>query len=317
MANQRPWSFTQNPFLNATVNSLRIAVRISNTHLAAITKFAGDPFFDALIAFYAPLDAALNTAVTAIKEAGGEQQGSTVNLNQLYNLLSGSRARQWDIAIQGVYELGTPQYKALLPHRRTPFQIGTQTERRTAVQTLSEAIGDDAKLAAVKTGVDDFYKQLSDALSGQNGDVQGGGILSKQAEAARVAMCIGQYADLGGLMQHYAETPDMITPFFDMIIRSGAQVLFTGDDKPQEHKNIFKHTFAAADMLLLENDGVTDLQFYLAESKTAAPGKTLVIVPAGQKIIVPATQLGDLQNTFLNVYNPDAVNKGEWTVEIE
>ncbi len=316
MANQRAWSFTQNPFLNATINSLRIAVRISNTHLAALTKFAGDPFFDALIAFYAPLDAALNTAVTAIKEAGGEQQGSTVNLNQLYNLLSSSRIRQWDITIQGVYELGTPQYKALLPHRRTPFQVGTQTERLIAVQTLSMAIGSDAQLAAVKTGVDNFYKQLSDALSGQKGDVQGGGILSKQAEAARVAMCIGQYADLGALMQNYAATPDMITSFFDMIIRSGAQVLFTGDDKPQEHKNILKHTFAAADMLSLENDGVTDQQFYLANSKTAAPDKAVVTVTAGQKLSIAASQLGDVTNTFLNVYNPDELIKasGRWSL---
>lgn len=317
MANQRPWSFTQNPFLNATINSLRIAVRISSTHLAALKKFAGDKFFDGLIAFYEPLDTALSNAVTAIKNAGGEQQGSTVNLNQLYNLLSGSKIRQWDIAIQNVYELGTPQYKTLLPHRRTPFQIGTQTDRRTAVNTLSDAIGDDAALAAVKTSVDAFYTQLSDALSAQKGDIQGGGILGKQAEAARVAMCVGQYANLGALMQNYAETPDMVSSFFDMIIRSGAQVLFTGDDKPQEHKNIFKHTFAAADMVRLENDGVTEQQFYLADSKTAAPGKMVITVPAGQTVTVPALQLGDIKNTFLNVYNPDAINKGEWTVEIE
>lgn len=318
MANHRSWIFTENPFLNATDNSFRLAIRISSTHLAALKKFAGDPFFNALIAFYEPLDLDLNRIYNAWKDAGGEQQGSTLNLNQLLRLLMGTKIRQWDIGIQNIYGVDTQRYKALLPHRRTPFQTGSQTDRRATVQTLSDAIGDDAALALVKADVNAFYTLLSNALSAQKGDIHGGSLLSKEVEMVRVAMCTGQYANLGALMQHYAETPDMVASFFDMVIRSGAQVLFTGDDKPQEHKNIFKHTFSATDMVRLENDGVTEQYFYLAANKTAAHNGSVVIVPPGQKETIPASQLGDVvANTFLNVFNPDAINKGEWTVEIE
>ncbi len=318
MANQRPWIFTQNPFLNATENSFRLAIRISNTHLAALKKQVGDPFFDALIASYEPLDTALNNAYNAWKTSNSAQQGETFSLNQLYRLLSSSKIRQWDIAVQNIYGQNTPQYKALLPKRREPFQHGSQTDRKTAVKTFSESLNGDAALAAVKTDVDNFYQQLSEVLSNQKGEKRSTSVSSQLVEKTRVAMCTGQYANLGALMQKYAETPEIIESFFDLAaIRSGAQVLFTGDTKPQEHENIFKHTFFANDTVRLENEGVTDLKFYLADSKNAPLNGTVVSVPAGETVTVPVTQLGNATNTFLNVHNPDNINKGEWKVEIE
>ncbi len=141
---------------------------------------------------------------------------------------------------------------------------------------------------------------------------------SAAVEAARVAMCTGQYANLGALIQHFAATPENINQYFDLQgIRNGQQVLFTGDTNPQQSETIMQHTFGAKDMLLLQNEGSTELRFYLASQKDDAPATTTVIVAAGTEQQVPITSLGSIALTFVNVYNPDTINKGEWTVQLQ
>ena len=133
MANQKPWGFIQNPFLIATEGSYRLAVRISLYHFAAISKMAGDPFFDALIASFSPLNTALQDAYNTWKAKGGTQQGQTLQLKQLLSLLSSTKIKGWDIAIQNVFSDTTAEYKALLPNHRGPFQLGSQDDRIAAV----------------------------------------------------------------------------------------------------------------------------------------------------------------------------------------
>lgn len=318
MATSKPWIYAQNTFLNVTSESYRLAVRISTYHLGALQSQAGEKFFDDLIEAFEPLHEALITSYDNWKSTSGTQQGKTLNINQLLSLLSGSKIRSWDISIQNVYAIDTPEYKSLLPNRRTPFQTGTQTDRLSAIDALSQAIGADAALATVKTDVDAFYTLLSTALNQQKGSIASTKSKSDTLEAARVAMCIAQYSDLGALMQKYATTPENISQYFDLIaIRSGSQVIFTGDTKALQHENVLKHTFSATDTVRLENEGPTDLQFYLSAAKDDGPGATTVTVAAGQEVSALITQLGSVANTFLNVYNTSAIAKGEWTIELE
>ena len=77
-----------------------------------------------------------------------------------------------------------------------------------------------------------------------------------------------------------------------------------------------KHTFVIDDDVKLENEGTTTLIFFLAAQKNDAPGSTTITVLPQTTVTVKASDLGDIKtNTFLNVKNNDAVNKGEWTVE--
>jgi hypothetical protein len=316
MATQKPWMFTQNPFLNVTGESYRLAVRISTYHLGAISKNAGNPFFDGLIKPFAPLQTTLAAAYSNWRSQSGSQQGETLQVTQLLKLLSGTKIKKWDIAIQGVYDNSSPDYKKLLPNNRAPFQAGTQQDRITAVSSLVETIGSDAALAAVKTDANSFLADIQTAITSQKGTIAGTKTNSDAVEAARVAMCIGMYANLGALMQQNAAMPENIEPYFDLsAIRSGAQVVFTGETKPLETENIFKHTFLPGDKLLLKNEGVTELQFFLAAQKDDAPGSGVVILAAGQQTIADVSNMAKPGNTYFNVLNSDAINIGEWTVE--
>lgn len=318
MANATPWIFLQNPMLHSTENSYRNAAKISEFHFGALQSQAGNPFFDGLITAYSPLHSGFMTAYQDWKNSFGQQQSKTLTLTQLLSLLRNTKIRNWDVAIQNVYAINTAQYKALLPSRRVPFQNGNQTDRVSAVKTLSLAIGSDASLATVKTDVDAFYTQLNTALTAQKGGLAGKLTGSDAVEAARVAMCTGQYANLGALIQHFAATPDNIGQYFDLLaIRDGAQVIFTGDTNPGQTETIVKHTFNSSGSVRLQNTGTVDLKFFLSATQDGPSGALTVIVSAGTETTVAITALGDITNTYLNVFNASGLAKGEWTIELE
>ncbi len=316
MSFQRAWIYAINPMLSVTAGWYRLAVRISTFHLQRLQTKAGDPVYDAMIERYTPLHTQLITAYNAWKGQGESQLGQTLDFTNLLLLLRSSKIKKWDIAIQNIYDDTTSQYKALLPNRRTPFQTGKQNDILSAVEVLAQATAKDPKLAAINAEITEFYNDLQKAFDNQKQSIGTTSLTSAALEKARTGMCVGQYANLGGIIQANAADEDAIMYFFDQLaLREGTQVIFTGSIKQLTFKNILVHTYAAGDKMLLENEGLTEEWFYLGSSKDAKPGDKYVKVAPGESLTVNAEELGDLANRYLNVYNPNADGKGEWTVE--
>ena len=312
----RTWMFLTNPFLNATDGSYLNGMHISGYHDKALEKKKSDPFFLDMYNLYHPLHIAYATAYGTGVTEGGLQQGDTLSAQQLMSLLSNTKIRNWDVAIQNHYEINTPEYKRLLPHHRKPFQHGSRTERLQTVKSLRDAIGTDELLAAVKTDVDSFYTQFHAANNVQEGNQSASKGTSAALETARIAMCAGQYANLGGLMQKYSTTPDMIAPYFDLeTIRRSQQVLFTGKIKAGEIRTIVKHTFGEDDEIWLSNTGNTQLKFYLANAKGVQPGDKSITLDKGEQSVL-ASALGKLTDTYLTVFNTNTVHEGAFSIEL-
>jgi hypothetical protein len=312
----KTWPFMQNPFLNATENSFHNAMGISTHHDNALSSVKADPFFLGLYNGFHPLHLNFKTAYDIWITQGGAQQSETLNITQLLNLLAYSKIRPWDIQIQMKYPPNTPAYKNLLPNHRKPFQHGTQSDRIHALYALSKALSNDEALAPVKTEVDTFYAQIDAAYNKQKESKTLTKNKSSELEAARVAMCIGQYADLGDLIKKYAATPEKMEPFFDlMAIRQSKQVLFTGQLKAGEVYTIVKHTFGLSDQVMLINSGVTELKFYLASAKNMKPGTTFITLASGEQTVL-ASALGKLTDTYLTVNNTDSIHEGSFGIEL-
>src|SRR5260221_7424332 len=223
---KRAWSYLINPILVATDSSYRMAVRISTFHDSALKAANADAFIMTLYNLYHPLHLALVAAYDAFTAKEGTTQGETLNLRQLFRLEAKQKINSWDAAIQMVYPKDSVKYKSLLPNGHGPFQTGSQTQRMSAVQTLSNSIGTDAALVAVKADVDNFYALLNTANTVQKGSISNIKALSDAVEAARVAMSVGQYSNLGKLIGAHAGDTSVIEQYFDLeAIRKGQQVL--------------------------------------------------------------------------------------------
>ncbi len=314
----RPWIYTVNTFLIVTDGSYVKMLVISNYHLAHLKSKAGDPFFDALIKVYEPIHTAFVTAYDNWIASGGIEKGGAASQDDLIHELSADLAEAWDIAIQNVYRSGTPQYIALMPHHRKVFQHGTVEDRMSAVSALSKAIGLDAKLVAVKTSVDSFYKSLSDAFSSKGikqGDIK---VNSQEVEAARIKCAVGQFRNLSKLNDQYAEDPSQSGIYFDeATIRSATQVTFTHKVVSGSVFNIARRTLDASQIIVLHVTGTESLVFFSASQKDQQTAEKMIEVLPGQIKTVTPLELGnDKAHPYLMVQNKNS-NDSNFDLEIK
>ena len=309
-------AFLNNPMLSATENSFLKALRASTYHDNALFIEKANPFILSLYTRFHVLHLALRAAFEAWDLQGGQQQGTTLTLQQLMNLLNNTKIRDWDVALQSKYNKTTAEYKTILPNNRAPFQTGTQLERLTAVKVLSDAVGNYPSLAELKTDIDTFNTQLKTAYDLQKGNITLTKSKSEVVEAARVAMCIGQYANLGALMQEHAANPEYLLKYFDQsVLSNGSQTIFTGLLKPVQVYTIVKHTFGVNDQISLTNSGNSILKFYLAAERDIQPGTQFINLPHGKQIVL-ASALGNLTDSYLTVFNTDPLLSGNFEIEI-
>jgi hypothetical protein len=316
---KKVWSFLLNVFLNVTDNSFRLALRITLFHYSTLKANVSDAFIASLYSTYEGIHKNFVDAYNAWRVQLGIQQGATKALDAMFAELSSDKISKWKGAVTGIYGKDSSIAIALFPQQSKPFQHGSQSDRLEAVNQLIMAIGSNPDLAALKAEIELFYTSLNDTFEAQKGAKNITDNLIDAVEAARVTMCIAQYANLGAMMQHYAETPLISGNYFDQkAIRTGTQIVFMGLIKPLLMKTIVQRTLQPTDVLKLENDGNTELRFYLAASKDAAIGATFISVAANSITTVNASDLGDVSTQhYLMVYNPDTLIKGEFTVEFE
>ena len=308
------WPFLSNPILNCTDGSYRKALNVSIHHYNAISNSTIQFIIDMFV-IYGPLHLAFVAAYNEWIAQGGAQEGETLTVNQLLRLVS-KKIKTWDIAIQGKYPDDTARYKALLPNRREPFQKGAQDLRIGAISSLSTNIGADPLLATVKTDVDLTFTQIQTAFNHQKHSITETSLSSDAVETARVAMCVGQYADLGTFITKYASHPLDIAPYFDIeSIRRHEQVLFDGHVNPLETKFLRKHTFGLLDEISIWNKGTGVLKFFVTELKGGALGSTCVTVQPASKYVGLASAMGSLTKKIIMVHNPDPNLKGDYEFE--
>jgi hypothetical protein len=316
MKTTNPWLHLRNPFLYATENSYPKAMSLSEFHENALSKNKTDPFILALFNAFHPFHENYENSYGIWKAQVGVNQGGTLKLGQLLKQLSSTRIKNWDNQIQIKYPQNTPEYIKLLPNRRMPFQGGKQKERIDALGALTLNLSTDTSLNTLFEEVDDFNVKVIAAAGQKKTNRSTNKGIVNELETLRVAMCIAMYANLGGMIQKYAATPEKVEQYFDLaLLRRPKQTLFTGHLKPAETFTIAKRTFGESDEITLTNHGPSQLKFYLAHTKNKQPGTTAITLDEGDQTVL-ASALGNLSDTYLTVLNTNSLLNGEFTVEV-
>ncbi len=264
---------------------------------------------------YIPLHTALQQRYDQWRAAAGLQKGKTASIQDLLVSLRADKIEDWDLAIQQQYRKGTPRYLELLPRGREPFQQGKQSERISAIDALDRAIGTDVALASLKTDVSGFYKALDTAQIVQKGALGDTALRSDDVEAAVEACTVGLFQVYGGLVSLYAATPERIGDYFYMeLIVDKEQRAFTGSVGISATKNIAKRTLEPTAQIRIANPGTTSLRFYYAAEANDGPGLTSELLPAGEDVTVPVSNLGS--GPYLKVLNESRESAGAFDLVI-
>jgi hypothetical protein len=312
----KTWSYFMNPFLIAANKSFSVALKISTYHDAQLFAHNSDPFFAGIYASYHPLHLAVSTNYSNWKSQGGTQKGSTLTVSQLFDLINKSKLNAWEYAIMGVYQKGTPGYVALFPQGRTPFNRGTKESRIAALKQLGTSLTGIAALAATKTEVDAFFTQLNTNRTVQLGNKGTTENKSDALEAAIKTAMIDMFANYGLMIHQFKNDAEAMHPFFDFdTIRNQEQLIFLKSVAANSKNNLMKHTFAATDSIKITNDGTVSLEFYLTNTVDGDSINQKVTLEPSISQTFLITDLGTIDNTFLNVNNPNA-NAGHCKVEL-
>lgn len=311
----KTWIYLSNTFLTVTDGSYRNCKKIGDYTLNALNASVANPPFDTLHASMEPLVSAFNTQYAEWLTQVGSQKGKTTALTLNLKALQGEKIRKWDVQVQVEYDQDSPEYVAILPNRRVPFQTGSQEDRISAVAALSDALDGIAALATLKTDVDDFLTTLQNSFNAQKADKSSTKTESAALDAARKAVCVELYATLGTLMAHFKNTPEEAAAYFDLqTIRNNEQTTFTHNLNGGETRLAITHTFEAEEELRLINKGNTILRYALCAEANDALGATFVEVPAHDERIVPVEDLGDITHRFLKVQNTSETESGRYTI---
>ncbi len=337
------WSRLINPFLIATANSYANTMRISLFHLSKLyTAAQNDPYFVPFYNAYLIIHNAFDTSYSAFLSTSISQQGSGLSLT---NLLAAStqNINGWDSLIQTVFPKGSEGYKALLAHGHTPFHQGGQIARIAAVKTLRDLLDINnataalippaclpasfltgltpAKLATLTdlyNQIAAYYTNLKNAFDNKNSAQNNTGNHSTAAETARIDLCNEQFFNLNTFLAKYKLTPELAGGFFDLEhIRTHSQTDFTHIVKLLSVYTIVQRTLAPTDMIRINNTGPSILRFYAAHTKDEAIGTVFIEAAPGSNNDYAASLLGDVVNNhFIIVYNPDAVQTGSFVFDL-
>jgi len=281
------WHYLVNQFDNATNDNDKLAYKASLFHKSRLFErmnaFPLDLDYPILYNRYNPLHLDLETKYFDLINKGGVQKGKTLTLDQELKLLPG-RINKYDILIQNVHEKGSERYVELFPKGHKPFYSGSKDNRIAAVGTFNTGIGSEVALAAVKLLVVGTFNDLINARNVQQGakgsKTTGSGIF----EAARYAAMVGQYRNLGFMINKFPETPDMIRPLFDVeSLTNPQQTIWRGHLDILENHPALIRTFQAGDMMRLKSTGKGGLMAYLS-STPGGTDSTKVVVAAGQEL---------------------------------
>ena len=312
------WHFLVNSFDVATQNSRKLMTIVAADHLAKLSAMKGDADIARLFERFAPAQQSFGDTYAAWLSAKGLYKGETERVQVLLDELSSVKLKQWSVKIQNVYLEGTPDYTAILPSGRAPFQNGPKDSRITELKGLRDRLLKYPKLEELKNDVESFMLSLEEARNHQQEAEQAVDQLSLQLEQARKDIAVLLYRNLGALMDKYGNDPKQILAFYEVEqIRSGAPSepeSITGIVAPGAVVTILDKSITDDTEFFISNTGKTILKFWTANSAQTAdipPG--IELVPGAEKSVT-ASEIGKPGSTMLFVMNIDAKIEGSYTV---
>jgi hypothetical protein len=322
MSTKTQWQAEQNQFDNCTKQSKKRMNIISSDHNAKLLAQIADHEILVLYDFFHPKYLSFTAKYSEWKLLKAAYKGATQATENLLKELASDKIENWDIRIQVVYRKGTPEYLALIPNGRKPFQSLAYELRLSAVETLISSIGDDVALVPLKTDVEAFYALIVAARDNQQGKEGLVDSLSVQLEQERVDCSQAMYYTLGGLMQKYYQNTELISGFYDM-----DNIRQTGKDEeepaepyilsiePLETKEA-GITFDDTTRFLFTNTGAVPLTIFTDGSTPEVPANPFIL-NAGEETEKLATELGEAENRYLYILNnnPDLSGSIEILVE--
>lgn len=211
------WSYINNPFETNTRGSFKKMNMLGKDHLDKLAAAAAsDAFFQPLFNRTKPAYKAFQQKLTEASANLGIYEGQTMAVQDAFQQLSNKYIKQWDIMVQVEYLDGTPEYKAILPNGRKPFQSGSYESRVKEVQALATRMSAYTALDTLRAKVEEVAARLSATRSKQQGHELMESEISDETEHLRKELAYVLHANFALLLDRFVREPYRVTNYFEL-----------------------------------------------------------------------------------------------------
>lgn len=304
------WHYAQNQFDTSTRSNFKKMNKLSADHDSKLSGAASDPQIAALYNFYHPIHLQYKSRYQHWLTMKAVHQSTTRAFENKMKNLTDDFIENIDIRIQIKYRRNSPEYTALLPNYRAPFQTGGYEDRLAALGSLFEAIENYPDLSDVKEDVERFYLEADELRIKQQSKEISVSQASNQLEEARVEAAEGMYYVLGGLLQKYYKIPEQIEQYYDLelIRRTGQselEIIKEGAVGAGTTETVIQGMFNSEGNVMLMNNGSSPLIFCDTDSAGTACETGISLQP-GESVI--QENLNIAAGRFFNVTNTGTVS---------
>ena len=217
MRTHNNWIHLSNPFFHPLKSSYKKTDVVVVDTLSKFNKERSDSsFIDSLYQRLKPFGEVFKEKLIDWQLANQHYAGATLRVGNLSDELRGSLIRKWDILIQVVYDINSPEYLELLPNNRTPFQTGSREARINSVGNLAKNLLNYPDLADLQVQVQTFYDGIVKVRDRQQGLERKVRFCSDDLKAAQQNVIDElHYVFLSLKLQHYKNTA-VVTGYFQM-----------------------------------------------------------------------------------------------------
>lgn len=321
------WSYLQNPFENVTKNNFKRMVLMARDHFDKLTAAATtSPAVQNIYTAAAPIYQSFNDLYTASMTDTALYAMRTQEFETLLAVLRGEKIKRWDAQIQSIYLDNTPQYKALLPQNRTPFQAGAYELRISAVRALASSLAAFPDLTHVKTDVEDFLKTLENQRTIQQGLERKTAVNSDDLETARKALAKTMHKVWAQLIIEFNDDLQQVENFYELkYLRSKEYTAEEG-----ENASPFLSIEAPAELIeakaiegldensqiYIEGDEKEAVIVFIGKEATDSTPPNAALLEAGQSLTVWAKDISNGQYEKLIVDNSKNKTKIKLSVQV-
>ncbi|MEI7813107.1 MAG: hypothetical protein WCJ01_11905 [Ignavibacteria bacterium] len=268
---------------------------------------------------FAPVYLAYRNAYIAhLVDEGDSKTATSFTVDKFDQLIK--RMDKWESDFRYVFPKTTEDYQMTFPNGRQPFNSGARELRIIALDALLSKIMPLPDMDDLKAEIQVFSSEITARFSSQQQQQERLRLASNDLEDERILLCEELYGNLGTLMAKYKKTPVDVGRFFDfaMLKRaiSNEHEIYTGAVDSAATVNIIEQVFTNGSEALIRNTGVTDLAFALVPTSETSCINIGVNLLRDEKRTIMLSDLGNLNNTFLNVTNLYAVGQGNYSVTI-
>lgn len=213
---QSTWSYLQNPFENVSKRNKKNMYLMATDHFDKLFAQSSDATIAALYNYGKPFFDNFKAQYRKTQNDNAIYQSHTLRVQKLLNKLQSTLIRQWDTKIQIIIDKKSPEYLSLLPKGRIPFQTGAIEFRINNVKLLANQLENYPLLAALRAEIDDFYAQLLQLRTEQQGVeylVQNNLVT---LEKARADLAQAMHSILAGLTQYYIGNLSVVESFYEL-----------------------------------------------------------------------------------------------------